>query len=79
MMVQGAMETVPKNAGALWTSWTWEADYEYLYGRLLADTFQPLDNKSKQFLFTMEGCLSVWQIILDSLYCTIRQYEFPYG
>ena len=75
-MVQGAMQTVPKNAGALWT---WEVDYEYLYRRLLVDTFHPLNNKSMQFLFTVEGCLSVWQIILDSLYCTIMQYEFPYG
>lgn len=73
------MEMVPKNAGARWTSWTLEADYKYLYERLLADTFYPLDNKSKKFLFTIEVCLSVWQIILDSLYCTIRQYELPYG
>lgn len=58
------MEMVPKNAGARWTSWTLEADYKYLYERLLADTFYPLDNKSKKFLFTIEVCLSVWQIIL---------------
>lgn len=58
-VIQGAMETVPKNSGALWTSWTLRADYGYLYGCLLADIFHPLNNKYKQFLFTIETCLCV--------------------